>query len=121
MKSDKIPGERYEEIWINCHMSRVDPILTLYCLRERSKEHEQSGSSQRGSQGTQYQKKAKAAVDSVFSTITKALKKKDTVALVGFGTSKVGQRKARKGSIHRQGKRSKSGQRRSPSLYQGKP
>ena len=36
-------------------------------------------------------------MDCVFSTITKALKKKDTVALVGFGTFKVAQRKARKG------------------------
>ena len=42
-------------------------------------------------------KEAQAAVDCVFSTITKALKKKDTVALVGFGTFKVGQRKARTG------------------------
>ena len=42
-------------------------------------------------------KEAQAAVDCVFSTITKALKKKDTVALVGFGTFKVAQRKARKG------------------------
>jgi nucleoid DNA-binding protein len=42
-------------------------------------------------------KEAQAAVDCVFSTITKALKKKDTVTLVGFGTFKVGQRKARKG------------------------
>ena len=42
-------------------------------------------------------KEAKAAVDCVFSTITKALKKKDTVALVGFGTFKVAQRNARKG------------------------
>jgi len=33
----------------------------------------------------------------VFSSITKALKKKDTVTLIGFGTFKVGQRKARKG------------------------
>ena len=41
--------------------------------------------------------KAQAAVDCVFSTITKALKKKDTVALIGFGTFKVAQRKARKG------------------------
>ena len=39
----------------------------------------------------------KPAVGCLFSTITKALKKKDTVALVGFGTFKVGQRKARKG------------------------
>ncbi len=42
-------------------------------------------------------KEAKAAVDCVFSTITKALKKKDTVTLIGFGTFKVAQRKARKG------------------------
>ena len=42
-------------------------------------------------------KEARAAVDCVFSTITKALKKKDTVALVGFGTFKVAQRNARKG------------------------
>jgi nucleoid DNA-binding protein len=42
-------------------------------------------------------KEAQAAVDCVFSTITKALKKKDTVALVGFGTFKVAQRNARKG------------------------
>ena len=42
-------------------------------------------------------KEAQAAVDCVFSTITKALKKKDTVALVGFGTFKVQKRKARKG------------------------
>ena len=42
-------------------------------------------------------KEAKAVVDCVFSVITKALKKKDTVTLVGFGTFKVAQRKARKG------------------------
>ncbi len=42
-------------------------------------------------------KEAKAAVDCVFSTITNALKKKDTVTLVGFGTFKVAKRKARKG------------------------
>jgi DNA-binding protein HU-beta len=42
-------------------------------------------------------KEAKAVVDCVFSTITKALKKKDTVTLIGFGTFKVAQRKARKG------------------------
>jgi len=42
-------------------------------------------------------KEAQAAVDCVFSTITKALKKKDTVTLVGFGTFKVQKRKARKG------------------------
>jgi len=42
-------------------------------------------------------KEAQAAVDSVFSTITKALKKKETVTLIRFGTFKVAQRKARKG------------------------
>jgi DNA-binding protein HU-beta len=42
-------------------------------------------------------KEAQAAVDCVFSTITKALKKKDAVSLVGFGTFKVDKRKARKG------------------------
>jgi len=41
-------------------------------------------------------KEALAAVDCVFSTITKALKKKDAVTLIGFGTFKVAQRKARK-------------------------
>jgi len=49
-------------------------------------------------------KEAKAALDCVFSSITKALKKKDTVTLVGFGTFKVGQRKARKGRNPRTGK-----------------
>ena len=42
-------------------------------------------------------KEAQAAVNCVFSTITKALKKKDSVTLIGFGTFKVGKRKARKG------------------------
>jgi len=42
-------------------------------------------------------KAAQDAVDCVFATITKALKKKESVALVGFGTFKVGKRKARTG------------------------
>ena len=42
-------------------------------------------------------KEAQEAVDCLFSTITKALKKKDTVTLVGFGTFKVDKRKARMG------------------------
>ena len=49
-------------------------------------------------------KMAQAALDCVFSSITKALKKKDTVTLVGFGTFKVGQRKARKGRNPQTGK-----------------
>ena len=40
-------------------------------------------------------KEAQAAVDCVFSTISKALKKKDTVTLMGFGSFKVKKRKAR--------------------------
>lgn len=42
-------------------------------------------------------KEAQAVVDCVFGTIAKALKKNDTVSLVGFGTFKVNKRKARKG------------------------
>ena len=42
-------------------------------------------------------KEAQAAVDCVFSTITNALKKGDAVTLVGFGTFKVAERKARQG------------------------
>jgi DNA-binding protein HU-beta len=42
-------------------------------------------------------KEAQAAVDCVFDSITKALKKKDAVTLVGFGTFKVSKRNARKG------------------------
>ena len=42
-------------------------------------------------------KDAQAAVDCVLSTITKALGKGDPVSLIGFGTFKVAERKARKG------------------------
>ena len=43
-------------------------------------------------------KGAQAAVDCVFSTIAEALKKGDAVTLVGFGTFKVAERKARTGT-----------------------
>ena len=49
-------------------------------------------------------KEAQAAVDCVFSSITKALKKGDTLTVVGFGTFKVAQRKARKGRNPQTGK-----------------
>lgn len=49
-------------------------------------------------------KEAQAAIDCVFSSITTSLKKKDTVTLVGFGTFKVKQRKARKGRNPQTGK-----------------
>ena len=42
-------------------------------------------------------KEALAAVDCVFETITKALEEKRDVTLVGFGTFKVAERKARTG------------------------
>ena len=42
-------------------------------------------------------KEAQEVVDCVFSSITKAMKTGDTVTLVGFGTFKVVDRKARKG------------------------
>ena len=42
-------------------------------------------------------KEAQEAVDCVFSSIAGALKKGDTVTLVGLGSFKVAERKARKG------------------------
>jgi DNA-binding protein HU-beta len=42
-------------------------------------------------------KDAQAAVDCVLSAITKALEKGESVSLIGFGTFKVADRKARKG------------------------
>jgi len=42
-------------------------------------------------------KDAQAVVDLVLSSITKALENGDSVSLVGFGTFKVAERKARKG------------------------
>jgi nucleoid DNA-binding protein len=42
-------------------------------------------------------KDAQSAVDAVFSNISGALGKGDAVSLVGFGTFKVSERKARKG------------------------
>jgi DNA-binding protein HU-beta len=42
-------------------------------------------------------KEAQEAVDCVLSTITGALKKQDTVTIIGFGTFKVNRRAARTG------------------------
>ncbi len=42
-------------------------------------------------------KEAREVVDCVFSSITNALKQMDTVTLIGFGTFKVSNRKARAG------------------------
>ncbi len=65
-------------------------------------------------------KEAQAAVDCVFSTITKALKKKDTVTLVGFGTFKVDRRKARKGRNPQTGEEIKIKAKRVPKFVAGK-
>jgi nucleoid DNA-binding protein len=65
-------------------------------------------------------KEAKAAVDCVFSSITKALKKKDTVTLVGFGTFKVNKLKARKGRTPRTGEEIKIKAKNVPKFVPGK-
>jgi nucleoid DNA-binding protein len=65
-------------------------------------------------------KGAQAAVDCVFSSIAKALKKKDTVTLVGFGTFKVSKRKARKGRHPRTGETIKIKAKNVPRFVPGK-
>ncbi len=65
-------------------------------------------------------KEAQAAVNCVFSTITKALKKKDAVVLVGFGTFKVAQRKARKGRNPQTGEEIKIRAKKVPKFVSGK-
>ena len=65
-------------------------------------------------------KEAQAAVDCVFESITKALKKKDTVTLVGFGTFKVNKRKARKGRNPQTGEEIKIKAKRVPKFVPGK-
>jgi len=65
-------------------------------------------------------KEAGAAVDCIFSTITKALKKKDAVTLVGFGTFKVSKRKARTGRNPKTGEAIKIKAKNSPKFVAGK-
>ena len=65
-------------------------------------------------------KEAQAAVDCVFSTVTKALKKKDTITLTGFGTFKVAQRKARKGRNPQTGEEIKINAKKVPKFVPGK-
>ncbi len=48
-------------------------------------------------------KDAQAAVETVLSSITEALKKGDSVTLIGFGTFKVTKRESRKGRNPRTG------------------
>ena len=66
-------------------------------------------------------KEAQEAVGRVLSTITEALKRKESVSLAGFGTLKVDQRKARKGRNHELGQRSILRQKTSQSSFRQKP
>ena len=66
-------------------------------------------------------KEAQAAVDCVFSTITNALKRGDAVTLVGFGTFKVQERKARKGRNPQTGAEIFIEARKVPRFVAGKP
>ena len=65
-------------------------------------------------------REAQAAVDCVLQSITKALKKKDTVTLVGFGTFKVDKRKARKGRNPQTGEEIKIKAKKVPKFVPGK-
>jgi len=65
-------------------------------------------------------KEAQEAVDCVLSSITKALKKGDTVTLVGFGTFKVTKRKARKGRNPQTGEEIKIKASKAPKFTPGK-
>ena len=65
-------------------------------------------------------KEAQAAVDSVFASITQALKKKGAVTLVGFGTFKVDKRKARTGRNPQTGEEIKIKAKNVPKFVAGK-
>ncbi len=65
-------------------------------------------------------KNAQAAVDCVISSVGKALRKKETVTLVGFGTFKVDKRKARKGRNPQTGEEIKIKAKRVPKFIAGK-
>jgi DNA-binding protein HU-beta len=66
-------------------------------------------------------KKAAAdAVEAVLASITKALKKKQAVTIVGFGTFKVGKRKARKGRNPQTGEEIKIKAKNVPKFVAGK-
>jgi len=65
-------------------------------------------------------KEAQEAVDCVLSSITKALKKKETITLVGFGTFKVAKRNARTGRNPQTGEEIKIKARKVPKFVAGK-
>jgi DNA-binding protein HU-beta len=66
-------------------------------------------------------KDAQSAVDVVLSSITEALVKGDAVSLVGFGTFKVAERKARKGRNPQTGEEIYIAASRVPKFVAGKP
>jgi len=66
------------------------------------------------------QKEAQAAVDCVLSSITDALKKGEAVTLIGFGTFKVSERKARKGRNPQTGAEIQIAARKLPKFVPGK-
>ncbi len=65
-------------------------------------------------------KEAQAAVDCILLSISNALKKGDTVSLVGFGTFKVTKRKARKGRNPQTGEEIKIKASKAPKFTPGK-
>ena len=69
---------------------------------------------------TSTKKEADAAVSAVFEAIQKALKKGDSVTLVGFGSFSVTKRKARKGRNPQTGEAIKIAARKVPVFKAGK-
>ena len=65
-------------------------------------------------------KEAQAAVECVFDSITKTLKKKGLVTIVGFGTFKVAKRKARTGRNPQTGEEIKIAAKSVPKFTAGK-
>jgi len=65
-------------------------------------------------------KEAQAAVECVFDSIAKALKKKGQVAIAGFGTFKVAKRKARTGRNPQTGEEIKIAAKSVPKFTAGK-
>ncbi len=65
-------------------------------------------------------KDAQVAVDAVINSISEALKRGDTVTLVGFGTFKVTERKARMGRNPQTGKEMKIDAKKVPKFVPGK-
>ena len=65
-------------------------------------------------------KEAEGALDCILSSITKALKKNETVTLVGFGTFKVSKRTARTGRNPQTGEAIKIKAKKVPKFVAGK-